>query len=558
MQFSILGPVEARLDGRAIEITRPKELLLLSVLLLRANELVSTDRLANELWPQGGPAKKAEAIQELVYQLRRKLERDLPARSVLGRDGDGYRIVVAPGGLDLHRFERLVRQGLDARREGELQQASSTIAEAVSIWRGPPLANVTVDHQTAARADVARLEELRLGAVIARIEVDLALGDEEALVGELEELIAENPLDERLRGLLMLALYRAGRQADALAVYRNARAALDELGLEPGRMLRELEQQILCQDPALDRPIDEVDDDSGTGERTAGERAVIVAAFAEGELEPLLAVAEPLAQSQLGRELVLSLVVPPEDDALARATAVAGEHRARLIDRGTDARAAAFTSTVPADDVVRLANRRNVDLVLASLDSELLDHGRLGATTEALLACAPCDVALVSARGEGSSDGPVVVPFGGYVHDWGALELGAWAAMAFERPLTLLGSTGPGGAARDASRLLADASLLVQDLLGIAAGARLVEPAPEDILRAAEGASLLVVGVPESWPVHGLGTTRLELARGARSPVVFVRKGARPGGLAPRDTSVFAWSLTNVDAGARATSGVAL
>jgi DNA-binding SARP family transcriptional activator len=556
MEFRILGPVEARHDGRTIDVTRPKELLLLSVLLLHANELVSSERLAEELWPQGGPAKKAEAIQELVYQLRKKLEHDVPPRSVLARDGDGYRIAVPWGALDLHRFERLVRQGLDARRDGDLQQASSTIAEALAVWRGRPLANVNVDHQTATKGEIACLEELRLSAALARVEIDLELGDDEELVAELEELIAEHPLDERLRSLLMLALYRAGRQAEALDVYRDTHATLDELGLEPGRALRELEQRILRQDPGLDCAPGEVDGGRRADESAARERAVVVAAFADADVEPLLGVAEPLARSRLGHELLVTLVVAPAGDALRHAIAAVTDHRARLIERGTDARAAAFTSSVPADDVIRLVNRRSVDLLLTPVEAGLLEGGTFAGTPAALLASAPCDVGLVRPAKQHRSDGPVVVPFGGYVHDWGALELGAWAAVASELPLTLLGIRGPDGAARDASRLLADASLLLQDLLGIAADAVLVDPGPTDILRVSAHASLLVAGLPERWRQDGLGATRLALARGARAPVVLVRKGTRPGPLAPRDTTVFAWSLASAEA-TRPTSGVA-
>jgi len=550
MDFRILGTVEVWDGGRALEIRRPKELLLLAVLLLHANELVPMERIVDELWPLAPPAKPAEAIQELVYQLRKQLERERERGSVLRRVGDAYGIVVPRGSLDVQRFERLFRQGEESKREGDLQRASSTFAEALAIWRGPPLANVACEPLTASRSEAARLEEVRLNAVIERIGVDLELGDDGELIGELLTLVADHPLDERLRRLLMLAFYRAGRQADALEVYRQTRATLDaELGIEPGRPLRELEQMILRHDPALDPGLhDSVADGAAAA---PGERSIVVAAFASTELEPLLAVAEPLGRSQLARELVIALIVRPTGESLEPAIASVTEQRTRLLERGTPVRAAAFSSPAPAEDLVRLAKREDVDLLLMPAGPDLAEHGTLSPESGAVLAEAPCDVGLVTPSRRGPAGDFVLVPFGGLAHDWAALELGAWAATAMGLPIKLVGVHERAADGRDSSRMLADASLLLQAFLGISAAAQLVRPGPAEILEASDNAALLVAGLPDRWRQDGVGATRTELARSARAPVVLVRKGSRPGGLAPRESTVFAWSLTNVGARAR-------
>src|SRR5689334_20879396 len=160
IEFRILGPVEAWENRRRVDIRRPKELLLLSVLLLHPNEVMPVDRLLDELWPVDAPDKPAQALQELVYQLRKKLESDRPRGSVVERVGDGYRINVSADALDLSRFERLVGEAERAKREGDLQLASLSLAEALAIWRGGPLSSLVLDPLTAAGAEVRRLEEL--------------------------------------------------------------------------------------------------------------------------------------------------------------------------------------------------------------------------------------------------------------------------------------------------------------------------------------------------------------------------------------------------------------
>ena len=214
--------------------------------MLRANEVVSTDYLIEALFGAEGPGSGANALQVAVSRLRRLLEAD-----VIETRPHGYLLRVGPGRLDLAEFERLHDEGRRSLETGEVTAALASVREALALWRGPPLADLS--ELDAVQPEIRRLEELRLSAVIDRVDAELALGRGAELVPELQTLVVENPLRERLRGQLMLALYRSGRQADALAVYRDTRELLDdELGLEPSRDLQELERAILQHDPALD------------------------------------------------------------------------------------------------------------------------------------------------------------------------------------------------------------------------------------------------------------------------------------------------------------------
>jgi len=247
VEFRFLGPLEAVVEGVPVELGAPQQRAVLALLLLNANEVVSRDRVVDELWGERPPATAAKLVQLYVSALRKLLD---PDRSLLITRAPGYVLRVEPDALDLHRFERLVGQGRAELAEGSAATAGERFREALALWRGPALADLA--FAPFAQAEIARLEERRLDAVCDRIEADLALGGS-GVVGELEALIAEHPLRERLRGQLMLALYRSGRQAEALAAYQDARRALvDGLGIEPGRELRELEQAILRQDPGLD------------------------------------------------------------------------------------------------------------------------------------------------------------------------------------------------------------------------------------------------------------------------------------------------------------------
>ena len=243
MEFHILGPLEVMDQGRAVKLGGSKQRSLLAFLLLRPNEAVSRDRLIDELWGDQPPDTAATAIQVHVSQLRKALGRD-----VIVTQPPGYLIRVRDGELDLERFERSVTEAQSAPPV----DASALLSEALALWRGPPLAELDAPF---ARAAGVWLDAQRLAALEQRIDADLALGRHAQLVPELEGLVREHPLQEHLRGLLMLALYRSGRQAEALDVYRTGRRLLDEeLGLEPGEELGRLERAILEHDPSLAAP----------------------------------------------------------------------------------------------------------------------------------------------------------------------------------------------------------------------------------------------------------------------------------------------------------------
>jgi len=238
MEFRVLGPFEVLGDDGPVPLGGSKQRSLLALLLLHANEVVSRDRLLEELWRE----RAHEAAHSLDVQIAR-LRKLLPPERLLTRPG-GYLLQVEPGELDAQRFEDLVEQG---RRANDVE----TLRAALALWRGQAYADVA--YEDFARVESARLEELRLVATEERIEAELALGGAAALVPELEQLTARHPLRERLRAQLMLALYRSGRQAEALQVYADARRRLvEELGLEPSQRLQQLERAILQQDPALD------------------------------------------------------------------------------------------------------------------------------------------------------------------------------------------------------------------------------------------------------------------------------------------------------------------
>jgi len=249
MEFRLLGPLEVVRDDGPLPLGGPKPRALLALLLLHANETLSRERLIDELWGEKPPATAAKALQVYVSQLRKLLEPEQPLETT----PSGYRIRVDGPELDLRRFETLVSDGRAALAAGDPAEAASLLADALSLWRGRPLADLA--YEPFAQAEIARLEELRLAAVEERVEAELRLGRHAELTGELEALVAEHPLREHLRRQLMLALYRSGRQAEALEAYHDARRVLvEELGIEPGRELRELEQAILRQDPVLDLP----------------------------------------------------------------------------------------------------------------------------------------------------------------------------------------------------------------------------------------------------------------------------------------------------------------
>jgi YVTN family beta-propeller protein len=252
IDYRILGPLEVSADGRVIEVGGPKPRALLVILLLRANQSVPRDVLVHELWGERPPASAQHSLDVYVSRLRKLLDVAGDGPAVVTRSG-GYSLRLADGQLDACRFERLVEQGRAALAADAPDQAAARLRAALELWRGRALSGL--DDEPGPRAEAARLEELRLGAIEDRIDADLALGRHADLVGELEALIAVYPLRERLRGQLMTALYRTGRQAEALEAYRAGRRMLvEELGLEPGPALQRLESAILQQDASLDPP----------------------------------------------------------------------------------------------------------------------------------------------------------------------------------------------------------------------------------------------------------------------------------------------------------------
>ena len=250
MRFGILGPLEVADDGgRKLELGGHRQRSVLAILLLHANEAVSPDRLMEDLWSGRPPASAATSLQAHISRLRRALGED----QRIVTTGGGYMIRVTDGEFDRERFDRLIEEGAAAISTSNWRLASRTLGDALSMWRGSALSDFQYD--SFAQAEIARLDELHVGAVEQRIEAELALGREAQVVGDLERLVREHPYRDRLRGQLMLALYRTGRQADALAAYQSARRALvEELGIDPSAELRELEQAILRHDPSLSTP----------------------------------------------------------------------------------------------------------------------------------------------------------------------------------------------------------------------------------------------------------------------------------------------------------------
>jgi DNA-binding SARP family transcriptional activator len=233
-------------DGGPVALGGLRERSLLALLLLNANELVATDRLVDELWGERPPPAAVKTVQVYVSRLRKRF-----GPGAIVTRAPGYELSVDRDAIDLGRFERLATAGRRALRAGAASAAAATLAEAVALWRGPPLADFV--YESFAQAPIMRLEELRLTALEDRVEADLRCGQATELIAELQGLVARHPLRERLRGQLMLALYRAGRQAEALDCYREARAAsVEDLGLEPGPELQALERAILRQHPALE------------------------------------------------------------------------------------------------------------------------------------------------------------------------------------------------------------------------------------------------------------------------------------------------------------------
>jgi DNA-binding SARP family transcriptional activator len=249
VEYRILGPLEVVDEGEPVALGRLKERLVLAILLLHANEFVARERLIDELWGESPPPTARKAVNVYVSQLRKVLVRN--GRDPITTADGGYRLEVDVERLDAAHLQQLLATARERAAAGELEAAVGLLREALDLWRGPTLAGLLLESH--GRDEIAQLDEMRLTALMDRIDCDLALGRHEQVLGELQVLVGEHPLRERLRAQQMLALYRAGRQAEALEAYQQAREVLvEELGIEPSPALQRLQQGILRHDPSLE------------------------------------------------------------------------------------------------------------------------------------------------------------------------------------------------------------------------------------------------------------------------------------------------------------------
>jgi DNA-binding SARP family transcriptional activator len=298
MDYRILGPLEAFDGERGLSLGGARQRSVLAFLLLRSNEAVTRDLIVDELWGEDPPPSAAKVLQNCISALRKELP---GGPETLRTVGTAYALQLGPEELDRDRFERRLASGRAALAAGESEEAAEQLRGALAQWRGAPLSDFA--YERFAREEIVRLEELHVAALEDRIEADLALGRADELVPEIESLVARHPMRERLRRQLMLALYRSGRQAEALAAYHEARQTLlGELGIEPTRALQELERAILAQDPALDaRP-------ATHAAARPGRHAVSPLVGRDGELDVLDA---GLDDALAGRGRLFVVIGPP-------------------------------------------------------------------------------------------------------------------------------------------------------------------------------------------------------------------------------------------------------
>jgi DNA-binding SARP family transcriptional activator len=327
MEYRILGPLEAYDDERRLSLGGARQRAVLALMILHENEVLTRDVIIDALWGEKPPPTAAKVLQNCVSALRKELP---GGAETLRTRGGAYELRIGSDELDRDRFLRLLAEGRNALASGDHADAAEHLRGALALWRGAPLSDFS--YERFAQEEIARLEELHVAAIEDRVEADLALGRHVELVPELEALVAKHHLRERLRWQLMLALYRTGRQAEALETYRSARRTLlAELGIEPGRALRELERAILEHDPALEAPA------------AAQVATAHVAAVPPGRL-----AASPL----VGRDEELALLRAGLDDALA------GRGRLFLVVGGAGSGKTRF-----ADEVASLAKQRGVRIL---------------------------------------------------------------------------------------------------------------------------------------------------------------------------------------------------
>ena len=347
LEFHILGPLEVVRGEQGLPVGSPKQRALLGILLLHANEPISRERLIEELWGAAAP-KTVNAVLNVYLSKLRRLLTDGTADQLLLTQAAGYVLRIPPESLDVRRFEELLEQGRRELASGEAERASLTLRDALALWRGPALADLA--FEPFAQTEIARLEELRLTAIESRIEADLVLGRDDALVAELETLVAVHPYREGLRAQLMLALYRNGRQAEALETYRRARRAYsEELGIEPSSRLQELERAILRHDSSLEPPLqptlgareeessEEVRQRRFPTRSTLGLAIALILVVAAGLLALVAAARDSSGGSQVPVELVGDslAVIDPGTDTIVGEIPVGGRPSAPAVGEGS-------------------------------------------------------------------------------------------------------------------------------------------------------------------------------------------------------------------------------
>jgi DNA-binding SARP family transcriptional activator len=532
LDFHILGPLEVASPDGPLRLGGARQRSVLAILLLDANRVVSIDRLAESLYGDAPPVSAVTQVHRQISELRVLL-----GQAVIETRPPGYRVHVTTDGLDLQRFERQAGAAAVASTMGDAEAAVAHYRQALALWRGAPLADLAFEPFAA--PVIERLGELRLAVVERCLDAELELGRGRALVGELEQLVDENPLHERLRGQLMVALYRAGRQTEALEAFRAGRAALVEaFGLEPTPALKQLESRILSQDPALDGR-----EPTGAAPARHDSRTVLVAARGGSSMEGLVAVGRRL--TSLGRHELLLAQVVEREGLLAGAVAAARARRGELGAVGVTTRAAAFVSRAFGPDVARLAATHAADVLVVDAHGGIEREELIAPDLALLFERSPCDVAVLAGRAPEAFERGIAVLFGGSEHDWAAAELGAWLAAGASVPLRLIGVRGPQRDGADASMLLASASIAIQQLVGVDAEPALADPGPEGLVEAAHEAGVAVVGLSGRWRREGLGVARRALLA-AGGPTLVVHRGTRPGGLAPRETLTrFTWTIAS-------------
>ena len=513
LEFRILGPVTMMRDGRPVDVPQQARTVL-AQLLLAEERAVSTDRLMDAVWGERVPSSARAAMHNLVAALRRALGEDA---DMLTTQPPGYALRYGSRAtFDLQAFEAEIDNGRRALESANPGQAEAMLSTALARWQGDALADLAYESWATPVAE--RLEELRLAAAELRIEAMLALGQSTKAIGEIRSLLVAHPLRESLHAQLLRGLMSAGRRSEALDAYRDWYGlTTSDLGLEPSRELRDLQRSLLEDDPSPPR-----------GRHS---RSVLLAASSPTGLRRILGLASALGGGETGHELILLLTTDPVERGVTadQALHAAGAELSEIAD-GLLARSATIVSSETIVGALRIARHQDVDLVLVD------GHG----VYPAEFPSGPCNVAVLASwpYADGRTlTGPVLVPFGGADDEWSALEIAAWLARANGVPLLISGAQRDG---EDPSGMLATAALLVQRYAGAKTLSILSEPGADGVVRAAAGAGLVILSAERA----GSDTVREDIVSRSPAPVMLVRDGMRPSGLAPADTITrFSWSM---------------